>query len=85
MISEESLVQNSSLSASQSFNRSQNSSLLSQRRQQHYLMKQQKTMETLSAITDMLSTLNEKKLFDSKQPLSTINQDALAQDLSKVD
>lgn len=50
--------------SSQSLNRSSNSSVLSQRRHQHYIAKQQKTVETLSAIIDMLQSLKEKKLLD---------------------
>ena len=60
------ILQEDSLTpTSQSLNRS-SSSVLSQRRHQHYIAKQQKTVETLSAIIDMLQSLKEKKLLDVK-------------------
>jgi len=62
------LMQDDNMTQS-NFDRSCNSSVLSQRRQQNYMVKQTKTVETLSAIIDMLQSLKEKKLLDVKNKL----------------
>jgi len=62
------LMQDDNMTPS-NFDRSCNSSVLSQRRQQNYMVKQTKTVETLSAIIDMLQSLKEKKLLDVKNKL----------------